>query len=173
MSNTDNQPSLTSTVSALFSPTTLAAVRYALQAMAPVLALFGFAGLTPDKIDFWVTYAKSFGTAALAVIALVGIVLPLVIAIFGILSATVKKQIARVRELAANPQLANQEAQKAIIEATKAIASDKTIPKSLEAVDTLVAATIALPQVQTIVTDKRTANATTSQDVVEGSAIKS
>jgi len=173
MSNTDdNQTSLSSTISALFSPTTLATVRYALAALSPVLALFGFTGLTPDKIDAWVTYAKSFGTAALAIIALVGIVMPLVVAIFGILSATMKKQIARVRELAANPQLANQEAQKAIIDATKAIATDKSIPKSIESVNSLVEATIALPQVQTIITDRKTADASPSNDVIAGSAIR-
>lgn len=173
MSNTDqNNPSIMTFVSQLFSPATLAAFRYTLTAISPLIALFGFTALTPDKIDVWVTYAKTFGTAAAAIAALVGIVLPVVVAIIGVLSATVKKQIARVRELAANPQLANQEAQKAIIDATKAIATDKSIPKSIENVNNLVAATIALPQVQTIITDKKTADASPSSDVVAGSSVK-
>lgn len=159
-------PSVTDYIKQLFSPATLAAFRYALAAISPVLALFGFTGLSPDRIDAWVIYAKTFGTAALGVMALLGIAVPLGVAILGILSATIKKQIARVRELANNPQLASEEAQKAIVEATSAIAQDKTLVKSAEAVKTLVDATIALPQVQTIVTDAKTAAASPSESVV-------
>lgn len=162
----NNQPSLTSTITALFSPTTLAALRYFLTAVSPLLALFGFTGLTPDRIDTWVAYAKTFGTASLALVALIGIVLPLGIAVLGILSATIKKQIARVRELAANPQLASEEAQKALVDATKAIATDPSVPKSAETVKTLITATRALDDVQTIVASPAIANSITDPEVV-------
>lgn len=164
--NNNQAPTFSSTIAALFSPATLAALRYTLAALSPLVALFGFTGLTPDKIDIWVAYAKTFGTAALAVAALVGIVMPLVVAIFGILSSTVKKQIARVRELANNPQLATEEAQKALVAATAAIAQNPSIVQSLGAQQALVSATISLDGVQTIVADKKLADSVPSESVV-------
>lgn len=145
--STSTSTSATDIVKQLFSPTTLAALRYALTALAPVLALFGFTGLTPAAIDQWVQYAQTFGVAALAIMALLGIALPLTVAVFGILSSTVKKQIARVRELADNPQLASQEAQKALVEATAQIAK---APAGGEAIAALVKATKDLPGVSNV-----------------------
>jgi hypothetical protein len=171
MSDPQQQPpssSLTGEVKMLFNPVTLAALRYALAAIAPVLALFGFTGLTPDRIDIWVAYAKTFGTAALAIMALIGIVVPVIVTIIGMLSSQIKKQIARVRELANNPQLASAEAAKALTDATAQLAKSGDVQKSVEAVNALVAATVALPQVQTIVTDKKTADASPSASVVSG-----
>jgi hypothetical protein len=158
--------SLSGYVKVLFSPVTLAALRYALVAIAPLAAIFGFTGLTPDRINGVVAYAQTFGTAVLAVLALLGIVVPVILAILGVLSATIKKQIARVRELANNPQLANAEAAKALTDATSQLAKSDDVQKSVDAVNALVAATVALPQVQTIVTDKKTADASPSGSVV-------
>lgn len=62
------------------------------------------------------------------------------------------------------------EAQKAAIQVTAAVAQDKSIPTSEEAKNTLVAATIALPEVQTIVTDTKTALASPSPSVVSTTA---
>lgn len=168
MSNTDqNQPSLSGYVKMMFSPATMAALRYFLTAVAPIFAWFGLAGLgNADKVNAWVAYAQTFGTAVLALLALLGIVIPVVIAIFGILSATIKKQIARVRELANNPQLASAEAAKALTDATAQLAKSGDVQKSADAVNALVKATIGLDQVQTIVTDKATSEASPSASVV-------
>lgn len=166
MTDQTQPPSVSSYVKMLFSPATLAALRYTLASVAPLLALFGFTGLTPDRINSWVTYAQSFGTAALAILALLGIVVPLVVAILGVLSSTIKKQIARVRELANNPELASKEAAKALTDATSELAKSGDVQKSADAVNALVKATIGLDQVQAIVTDKATADASTSASVV-------
>ena len=160
------QPTLTSYVKFLFSPTTLAAFRYALAAAAPLVALFGISGFTPERINQWVAYAQTFGTAALAVLALLGIVVPVIVGIFGVLSATIKTQIGRVRELANNPQLANQAAAKALTAATSELAKSDDVQQSKDAVNALINATIGLDKVQTIITDKATAAASSSPSVV-------
>ena len=170
MSSQDqNQPqSASGYIQMLVSAPTLAALRYTLAMIAPCVALFGFTGLTPDRIDIWVAYAKTFGNAALAIMALLGIVVPLVVALLGVLSSTVKKQIARVRELANNPQMASAEAAKALTDATAQLAKSGDVQKSADAVNALVKATIGLDQVQTIVTDAKTADAVPSASVVSG-----
>lgn len=168
MTNPDSntpQPSLSVILAQLFSPTTAAALRYALVSLSPLLALFGITSLSSTKVDMIVTYAKTFGAAASAIMLLAGIVIPLALAIVGVLSATVKKQIARVRELAANPQLANEEAQTALMAATRAIASPE-VPKSVEAVKTLIEATDSLTQVKGIVTTDQVARSTSSPNIV-------
>jgi hypothetical protein len=158
-------PTLMSTVAQLFSPATLAAVRYTLTAVSPVLAIFGFAALTPDQIDHFINYAKTFGVAAGAISALVGILVPTAALIFGVLSSTWKKQVARFKQLSKDPSAAGEEAAKAIIEATGAIAQSPG-SQSKNAVQTLIATTVALPEVQTIVTDQATADAAPSENVV-------
>lgn len=167
MSNQDqNQPSLSGYVKLIFSSPTLAALRYALVALVPIAGLFGISGFTPDKANQIVAYAQTFGTATLAIITLLSIVGPLVLAIIGVLSATVKKQIARVRELANNPQLASAEAAKALTDATAQLAKSGDVQKSAEAVNALVTATIGLDQVQTIVATSAVAAAVPSESVV-------
>jgi hypothetical protein len=161
-----NQPSVMGYVKMLFSPGTIAALRYALTALAPVMAMFGFAGLTPDKVNAWVAYAQQFGVALLAVLALIGIVVPVVLAILGVLSSRIKVAISRLRELANNPALASAEAAKALTEATAQLAKSGDVQKSADAVNALVKATIELPQVQTIVTDAATSDASPSPSVV-------
>lgn len=158
-------PSLMTYVMQLFNPATLAAVRYTLTAISPVLAIFGFAALTPDQVDHFIGYAKTFGTAAAAISALVGILVPVAALIYGVLSSTWKKQVARFKALSKDPTAAGEEAAKAIIDATSAIAQSPS-PQSKNATQTLIAATIALPGVQTIVTDKATADAAPSENVV-------
>lgn len=161
-----NSPSLTGYVKMLFSPVTLAALRYALVAVTPLAALFGFTGLTPDRINGVVAYAQTFGTATLAVLALLGIVMPVVVSIIGMRTATVKKQIARVRELANNPQMASAAAAKALTDATSELAKSGDVQKSADAVNALVKATIGLDQVQTIVTSDAVKQAAANPDVV-------
>ena len=169
---TPQPPSISSYVRMLFSPTTLAALRYTLAAVAPVLAIFGFTGLTPDRINGWVVYAQTFGTATLAVLALLGIVAPVAVGIMGVLSATIKKQISRVRELANNPQLASQEAAKALTDATSELAKSGDVQQSADAVNALVKATIGLDQVHTIVTTDAVANASADPSVISANVQK-
>lgn len=169
MSNTDNNqpaPTLTSYITTLFNPVTLTALRYMLTAVSPVLALFGLTGLTPDRVDAWVAYAKTFGIAALAVMAFLGIVTPVIVTVIGMLASQIKKQIARVRELANNPQMANAAAAKALTDATSQLAKSGDVQKSVDAVNALVKATIDLPGVQTIVADKAVSEASSSPSVV-------
>jgi hypothetical protein len=161
-----NPPSLSGYVKMLFSPVTLAALRYALVAVTPLAALFGFTGLTPDRINSVVAYAQTFGTATLAVLALLGIVMPVVVAIIGMLTATVKKQIARVRELANNPQMASAAAAKALTDATSQLAKSDDVQTSADAVNALVKATIGLDQVQTIVGTKEVEKAAGNPSVI-------
>lgn len=88
----------------------------------------------------------------------------------GFLKSSPTSQIASVKEIAIGPEgPVAVDAQMALIEATSAVAQDKRIPQSDEAKDALIAATIALPQVQTIVTDKKTAEASPSPSVVSAS----
>lgn len=162
-------PSLMTAVMQLFNPATLAAIRYTLAAISPLLAIFGFAALTPDQIDHFITYAKTFGTAVSAIFALAGIVIPTAALIFGVLSSTWKKQVARFKALSQDPSAAGEEAAKAIIEATSAIAQSPGA-QSKNATQTLIAATIALPTVQTIVADQATADAAPSENVVAAKA---
>lgn len=63
------------------------------------------------------------------------------------------------------------EAQKAIVQATSTIAQDNSLPSSQDAKDTLVAATIALDEVQTIVTDAVTAARSPSESVVAAAKV--
>jgi hypothetical protein len=166
MSSTDNNtPDLRAMLVALFGPTTYTALRYTLTSIAPLLAVFGLTGLTSGKIESIVNYAQTFGTAVLASLTLLGIAIPLLMAIIGVLTSTIKKQIARVRELAANPKLANEEAQQAIIAATRAMANPG-VANSAAAVQSLVDTTISLPQVKTIVASDQVARAAPSDDVV-------
>lgn len=89
----------------------------------------------------------------------------------GINSSTVQGMIASLLKKAQGPVSADSvAAQKAIVHATSTIAQDNSIPSSQDATNALVAATIALPQVQAIVTDKKTADASPSPSVVAQAA---
>jgi hypothetical protein len=93
--------------------------------------------------------------------------------IWGLFTHTQKNAVAVVSMIATGP--ANDRAvsaQTALIEGTKAVALDTSIPKSEEAKNTLVAATIALPEVKTIVTDAKTADASPSPSVIAASDLR-
>ena len=93
--------------------------------------------------------------------------------VWGLFVHTQKNAVAVVTTIAtgtASPVAAD--AQTALIEGTKAVALDTSIPKSVEAKNTLVAATIALPEVKTIVTDAKTADASSSPSVVAASDLR-
>lgn len=159
--------SITAQISALFSSPVLTAFRYALTSLGSVLALVGVVALSPSQIDHIISVAQQIGTTLGAIVALIGIVTPIAMAIFGMLTSTVKAQIDKVKEIATGPAgPVAVSAQKALISATSAVAQDPSIPTSHEARDTLVAATIALPDVQTIVGTKEMASKQPSASVV-------
>lgn len=157
----------------LFSPPVLAALRYLLTAVSPLLAIVGVVALKPDQIEHIISAAQQIGVVVGAIVALIGVVAPIFAGIYGTFKSTDRSNIQRTADIAtgqASPVA--EDAQKAIISATAAIAQDRTIPKSDEAKQTLIAATISLPEVQTIVTDKATADAAPSESVVAAEAVK-
>lgn len=90
------------------------------------------------------------------------------LAVVATVTSSQSAQIKTATDIATGSKGAMAEAaQQAIIAGTSAIALDRTIPASNEAKDALIAATIALPQVQTIVTDKQSAAASSNPGVVE------
>jgi hypothetical protein len=104
-------------------------------------------------------------------LAMVGPIAYFVVAIWSLIANTQAAKIKTVQDIATGPASnAAVDAQHAIINAASAIASDRTIPASQTAANVLVAATAALPQVQTIVTDKRTADASPSPSVIPAQA---
>jgi hypothetical protein len=100
-------------------------------------------------------------------LVMVGPIAYVVTAIWSAVAHLQSNQIANVQAIATGPAgPVAVSAQKALIEATAAVAQDKSIPASQEAANTLVSATIALPQVQGIVTDKATKEAVNNPSVV-------
>ena len=115
---------------------------------------------------FGVTQAQ-VGSATQIALGMVGPIAYAIVAIWSLVANSETSKIKSVQNIATGPASANSvAAQTAIINATSAIAMDTSIPQSQKAANTLVAATIALPQVQTIVTDKATAEASISPSVV-------
>lgn len=77
-----------------------------------------------------------------------------------------------ISDVKALGQSGNADAQKAIISATADIARSAGNGIGKSAGDTLIAATIGLPQVRTIVADSATAQASPSDDVVSADQVK-
>lgn len=151
----------------LFSPPVLAALRYLLTAISPVLAIVGVVALSPQQVDKIIALAQQVGVIVGAVIALIGVVAPIAAGVFGTFKSTQPQQIKSVGDIAQDPtQAQSAPAQQALVQATAAIASNNVLAKSDDAKQTLIAATIALPEVQTIVTDAATAAAAPSESVV-------
>lgn len=147
-----------------------AASRHAISIAGTAFAIFGLQakGITLDQVKQIIT---SLGTVVNDIVILAGTLGPLYALLKASHSASPTSQGASLRATATGPASpAAASAQGAIIEATSAIAQDTSIPKSQEAADKLVALTIALPQVQTIVTDKKTAESSKSPSVVAQAA---
>lgn len=160
------------TIKQLFSPPVLAALRYLLTAVSPLLAIVGVVALKPEQVDHIIAAAQQIGVVVGALAAFLGVLAPIAAGIYGTLKSTDKSNVERTASIAtgqAGPVAVD--AQKALIAGTASIAQDKTIPKSDDAKQTLIAATIALPEVQTIVTDKATAAAAPSESVVAADAV--
>jgi hypothetical protein len=135
--------SIASQIAVLFSPATFAAIRYALTTVGALLAMFGLTALSSDKIDSIINMMKQLGTTIGAILTLIGIITPVAMAVIGTVRSTVKSQIASVRAIAKEQQ-----------------------PLTKDAKNALVAATISLDEVQTIVGTKEIANASPSASVV-------
>lgn len=156
----------------LFSPPVLAALRYLLASLAPLMAVVGIVALSPQQIDKIIAVAQQMGVVVAAIAAFLGIVTPIIAGAFGTRSATQPQQIKSVSQIANDPtQAQSAPAQRALVEATSAIAQNNVLAKSDDAKQTLIAATIALPEVQTIVTDKKTAEAAPSESVVAAESV--
>lgn len=144
--------------------------RHAITAAGIAFTIFGLQakGITLDSV---VTLIKSLGDTANTVVQLVAAIATVYGGIKAFSKSSPASQVAQVQEIATGPASAvSVDAQKALITATSAVAMDKSIPKSDEAKDALVAATIALPEVQTIITDKKTSEASTSPSVIPAEA---
>lgn len=169
MSLTDpnGQNSLANYINTLFSPPVLAALRNVLGAVGLLLGMIGIGTLSPEKVQKVIEFATQLGTTIGAIVALLGIISPLVMGAIAAVKSTQAAQVARVKEIAVGPasDVALQ-AQTALVSATAAVAADPSIPKSNEAKNTLIAATAQLPNVQAVVTDKATADAIPSASVV-------
>lgn len=158
----------------LFSPPVMTALRYALTAVSPLLAIVGVVALSPQQIDHIIAMAQQVGVAVGAITAFAGVVIPIVLGAIGSFKSTQAQQVKSVSVIAQDPtQAQSAPAQAALVEATSAIAQNKVLEKSDDAKQTLIAATIALPEVQTIVTDKKTADAAPSESVVAASDLPS
>lgn len=133
----------------IFSPPVMAAVRYFLTALSPLLAVVGIVALSPQQIDKIITVAQQLGTTVAALVALLGVLTPLLAGAYGTISSTFKSNVERV----------------------KLDALDKKNPLAEDAKQALIAATIAQPSVQTIVTDQKTAEAAPSESVVAANTV--
>lgn len=156
----------------LFSPPVLAALRYLLTAISPVLAIVGVVALSPQQIDKIISLAQQSGVIVGALAAFIGVLAPILAGIWGTFKSTQPQQVKSVAVIAQDPtQAQSAPAQAALVQATAAIAQNSVLEKSEDAKQTLIAATIALPEVQTIVTDQKTADAAPSESVVAAEAV--
>jgi hypothetical protein len=142
------------------------ASRHAISIAGTAIAIFGLEarGVTSEQVT---AVIQSLGSLVNDTVILIGAVAPFYALLKAAHSASPASQVAAVQSIATGPASPVAEsAQKALIDATSAVAQDTTIPKSDEAKNTLIAATIALPSVQTIITDQKTADASPSPSVV-------
>ena len=142
------------------------ASRHAISIAGTAFAIFGLQakGISLDQVKAVIT---ALGNVVNDFIILIGTLAPFYALLKAASSASPTNQGASLTTLATGPASSSAvEAQKALIGATSAVAQDKSIPASQEAANTLVTATIALPQVQGIVTDKATKDAVNNSSVV-------
>jgi hypothetical protein len=152
-----------------------AGLRYAGTAVGTLFTLFGaMQFVTPEQVAQLTTAVHEFNQSIISAYGaltkmwiILGPAMVIFLAKFGIQSSSVKAIGDKLLRIATGPASPGAvEAQKAAINVTAAVALDKTIPTSEEAKNTLVAATIALPQVEQIISDKKTAVAAGSPSVI-------
>lgn len=154
-----------SALKAIFSPPVLAALRNVLSAIGPLLGMLGLVTLSPQQIDKIIAVGQQMGVVIGAIIALLGLLTPLVMAAIAAGKSTVASNIARTQEIAADPsQVTSVAAAAAIVGAASQLAKTPALA-SEDAQKALVSATIALPSVQGIQADKHIADGVDSESV--------
>lgn len=126
-----------------------AASRHAITAAGVAVTIFGLQAKGVDMNNVK-ALIESFGNTANTVVQLLGAIAVVYGGLKAANSASPTSQIASVH----------------------AIAADKSQPATEDAKQALIAATISLPEVQAIVTDKATAAAAPSESVVPADAVK-
>src|SRR5258706_13271169 len=137
------------------------ALRYIGTSLGTLFTIFGaMQFVTSDQVaqltvaihDFNESVLSAYGalTKMWIILGPAGVV---ILARLGVKSSSVQAIGQKLLSIATSPASPTAaEAQKVIVQATGVIAKDKTIPASDDAKNALIAATIALPEVQTIVT---------------------
>lgn len=147
-----------------------AASRHAITAAGVAVTILGLQakGVSMENVTALINSLGSTVNTLVQLVAAAGVVYG---GIKAARSASPTNQVAKVQEMATGPASpVAVSAQAALVNAVSAIAQDKSIPASDDAKNTLIAATIALPEVQTIITDAKTAQASTSASVVASRA---
>lgn len=170
---TDQNLNATTAVSQLLSPSVLAALRNVLSGVGGVLAMLGIVALSPTQVDKIISIAQGLGVVLGAVVALVGLVTPLISGAIAGWKASQPQQVKAVAAIAQDPtQAQSAPAQQALVKATAAIASNRVLEKSDEAKQTLIAATVGLDEVQGIVADKAMADSIPMASVMSSDSVK-
>src|ERR1700679_3491098 len=118
------------------------ASRHAISIAATPFVIFGLQskGITLDQVK---AVIGALGSTVNDIVVLIGAVAPFYAMIKAMYSATQAHQIATVQSIATGPASdVAVSAQKALVQATSAIANDKSIPASEDAKNMLIAATI-------------------------------
>lgn len=125
-----------------------AASRHAITIAGTAIAIFGLQakGIKPEQVTAAIT---ALGSGVNDVVVLIAALAPVYAGLKALLSASPTNQASSLVTTATGP----------------------ASPAATDAKQALIAATIALPEVQTIVTDKATADAAPSQSVVEAGSV--
>lgn len=108
-------------VKQLFSPPVLAALRYLLTAVSPLLAIVGVVALSPTQIDRIIAVAQQVGVVLGALAAFIGVLAPIAAAAWGTFKSTQAQQVKSVEVIAKGPASdVSQNAKVALIDATAA-----------------------------------------------------
>jgi len=146
------------------------ASRHAISIAGTAIAIFGLQakGISLDQVK---EVISALGSTVNDIVLLLGALAPFYAILKAANSASSASQVAAVQAIATGPASNGAiSAQKALIQAVSAVAQDKSIPASEQAKNTLIAATVALPEVQTIITDKKTADAISNPSIIPAQA---
>ena len=87
------------TITQLFNPAVVTALRYALTALGPLFAVAGVAAFTPDQVTHIIAVVQQVGVAAGAIVAFIGIVGPIFASAYGTFKATQRQQVKSVQAM--------------------------------------------------------------------------
>lgn len=153
-----------------------AAVRNLITAIGALFSLLGFAALSPETISKIISIATQLGIVIGALSAFVGLLLTFIPPLIASFKASQGEQVKAVNNIAQNINGANAPAAQAavinVVNAVKEIAQDPLVTIAPEAKDAMISATIALPEVNKIIAEPSTANASPSNDVISSDQVK-